>query len=100
MKYMQKELTVIESELSSQAMDHTHQRCVGDMVTKKTRFFWGSTLEATQSAQAPIANSIAPNPSNSSQAPFSSALHLQTSQSLIIAPFYNQFYNCITTRVF
>lgn len=48
------------------------------MVTKKTRFFMGSTLEATQSAHAPMANSMAPSPSNSSQIPFFPALHLHT----------------------
>lgn len=55
----------------------THQKCVGDMVTKKTRFLRGSTLEATQSAHVPMANSMAPSPSNSSHTPLSSALHLQ-----------------------
>lgn len=53
-----------------------YQRCVGDIVTKKSRFLRGSTLVATQSAQASMANSMAPTPSNSSQTPLSSALHL------------------------
>lgn len=61
--------------------EYTHQRCVGDMVTKNTRFFRGLSLEATQLAQALIANSMAPRPSNSSQTPFSSELHLQKSCS-------------------
>lgn len=44
-------------------------------MTKKTRFLRGSTLEA-HSAQAPMANSMAPIPSNSSQTEFASVLHL------------------------
>lgn len=67
-----------------------HQRCVGDMVTKKTRFLRGSTLEATQSAHAPMANSMAPSPSNSSQIPFFPALHLHKKSSRI--PINNFFY--------
>lgn len=58
----------------------THQRCVGDMVTKKARFLRGSSLEDIQSAQAPMANSMASCPSNSSHAPFSSVDHLQKVQ--------------------
>lgn len=37
----------------------------------------GMALEATQSAQDAMANSIAPRPSNSSQTLFPWALHLQ-----------------------
>ena len=54
-----------------------YQRCVGDMVSKKIRFLWGSTLDATQSAQARTANSMPPSPSISSQTPFVSVFHLQ-----------------------
>ena len=54
----------------------TYQRCVGDIVTKKTRFLRGSTLEETQSAQDPMANSMPARPSNSSQMPLSPPLHL------------------------
>ena len=67
------------------------------------------TFDAIQSAQAPMANSMAPSPSSSSQAPFSSALHLQklqvyyefsTSQNIFIFPKLEPFsyytYNSLT----
>lgn len=54
-----------------------YQRCVGDMVTKKTLFFRGSSLVLTQSAQVCIAISMALIPSNSSHTLFSSLLHLK-----------------------
>ena len=71
-----------------------HQRCVGDMVTKKTRFLRGSTLEATQSAHAPMVNSMAPSPSNSSQIPFFPALHLhkKRKKKKLRIPINNFFY--------